>query len=616
MKRLQDLSLRNRLLGSFGLVAALLVLVAGLGIWASQTQSADAAKRTHLDRVVSQVDLIRYYDADVAGWQVAVALDAHNAAGAQLNKDSNRVAEMADKTQLDSLLPNFPMKYLTPSEARLFRQIVGSWARFWRVDKQVFDLYVKGDPKSMTLADKVTNGAATDSFTALSDQTLALSKAVNARSTQMAAHAAATGSTAVTLIALGAGIALLLAASLGFVLTRTLTRRVTRAKEQLTDIAHETDSELRPAIEALATGDLTVELPVRTATVTDLPGDEIGDIMRTGEGLRDAVARCYAAYNEAVEGMRELVSEVTATAVSVGDASAQMATTSDESGKATAEVASAIEHVAQGAERQVQMISVARQAADEVAAAVEQSGENAEQTAEVAGRARATAAEGVAAAEQANTAMRAVTESSQAVTAAIGELAAKSEQIGAIVETITGIAEQTNLLALNAAIEAARAGEQGRGFAVVAEEVRKLAEESRHAASEISGLIGAIQTETASAVEVVESGARKTADGAAVVEQTREAFVTIGDSVQDMTDRVEQIADAAKQITASAARMRDSIGEAVALAEDSSASTQEASASTEETSASTEQVAASAADMATSAERLRSLVGRFQIDRA
>ena len=128
------------------------------------------------------------------------------------------------------------------------------------------------------------------------------------------------------------------------------------------------------------------------------------------------------------------------------------------------------------------------------------------------------------------------------MTAAIRELAAKSEQIGAIVQTITGIAEQTNLLALNAAIEAARAGEQGKGFAVVAEEVRKHAEESQQAAHGISELIGGIQGETTRAVDVVETGARRTEDGATVVKHTREAFMSIGEAVDDMAGRVEQIA--------------------------------------------------------------------------
>jgi methyl-accepting chemotaxis protein len=414
-------------------------------------------------------------------------------------------------------------------------------------------------------------------------------------------------------IVMSAIIAALVAVALAFLIVRSIVKPLGVVVERLSLLRDNDIAGLSGAIKALAHGDLTVGVESTTPVIENPAGDEVGDVARAFNEIQARTVESIQGYNETRGQLGELVGNVSTSAQSLSAASQQMATTSEEAGRAVGEIASAVGEVAQGAERQVRAVEQAKLATEEVASASGVSAQNAQETAEAALGAGQVAEQGAQAVAKASEAMGAVRDNSVHATEAIRELGAKSEQIEGIVATITGIAEQTNLLALNAAIEAARAGEQGRGFAVVAEEVRKLAEESQEAAASIAGLIGEIQGETAKAVEVVEAGARQTEDGVATVEQAREAFLALGASVQDMNSRVDQIAAAIQQISSSSQQVQADMAEVAAVAEQSSASSQQVSASTQQTSASTQQIAASAQELARTAEELEKLVGEFTL---
>ncbi|MDX8363624.1 methyl-accepting chemotaxis protein [Cytobacillus sp. IB215665] len=169
-----------------------------------------------------------------------------------------------------------------------------------------------------------------------------------------------------------------------------------------------------------------------------------------------------------------------------------------------------------------------------------------------------------------------------ATVAVMNDLSNQNHKIEGIVNKITGISEQTNLLALNAAIEAARAGEHGKGFAVVADEVRKLAEDSRHSTAEITSILNGIQEKTLHAAEQTNLGENAILQSEQVMKVVQETFRTIKNTSEEVEEQSGKVNDMLAEILGDSHRISNEILSISSITQQSSASSQEILAHMEE----------------------------------
>jgi methyl-accepting chemotaxis protein len=129
-----------------------------------------------------------------------------------------------------------------------------------------------------------------------------------------------------------------------------------------------------------------------------------------------------------------------------------------------------------------------------------------------------------------------------------------SSRIGEVIELIARIASQTRLLALNASIEAARAGDAGTGFAVVASEVKALAGRAASATREVEEHIKQIRTEAELTIASIH-------DIGMHIDKVAGHAVAVATAVQQQSSAATEIAASA----ASAASATSATSEAVAV---------------------------------------------------
>ncbi|MFY8300906.1 methyl-accepting chemotaxis protein [Pseudoalteromonas sp. SS15] len=247
----------------------------------------------------------------------------------------------------------------------------------------------------------------------------------------------------------------------------------------------------------------------------------------------DETGKLAGSFNQFLGSISALVNEI-------NDSSGSINQSSDKTKALSQNLSNSIQMQQMALEQAATAINEMAATANEVAASCASAADSANQT-------KDAATDGKMVIEKTVDSVQVLSQTLSDSASNIEQLDNESESITSILDVIRGIAEQTNLLALNAAIEAARAGEQGRGFAVVADEVRALSVRTSESTEEISTQLSKLRQMTQGISQEMKSSLQTSSQTVEYTQEAQQAFNSITDSVDLISDMNSQIATAAEE---------------------------------------------------------------------
>jgi methyl-accepting chemotaxis protein WspA len=241
--------------------------------------------------------------------------------------------------------------------------------------------------------------------------------------------------------------------------------------------------------------------------------DEFGALGQTFNGMADDLASLFGEVQKSGIRVTSSVTEIAATAREQQTTANEIAVTTTEIGATSREISATSRELVKTM-RDVSLVG--------------------EQTAALAGDGQT----GLARMEET---MRRVVDAASSINAKLGVLNEKAGNINHMVITITKVADQTNLLSLNAAIEAEKAGEYGRGFAVVASEIRRLADQTAVATYDIEQMVKEIHSAVSAGVMGMDKFSEEVRRGMAELHQVSGQLTQIIQQVQALAPRFDAV---------------------------------------------------------------------------